>query len=238
MVKKNPFEFCEKCNHTGWILDIKTNKAKHCECFSSVIIEQKITNSGIPSRYSQCSIDNFDTLDNKNLNKALKRATGFVTKYPAVKKGLLFMGNSGTGKTHLSVAILIQLIRQKAIDGLFIDYQEMLRSVQESYSPESGKTEYYVLEPILEADLLVIDDVGSKKATEWVRDTLAYIINHRYNEGSSTIITTNYLDEDINNDVNETLADRVGVRIRSRLYEMCERVEMEGDDFRKQFKIR
>lgn len=174
-------------------------------------------------------------MENKSFTAALKASRDFVKRFPKVKKGILFMGPSGVGKTHLAVSILKNLIQEKKIDCIFVDFQELLRSLQSSYQPDSELTELKILEPVLNTELLLLDDLGSKAATEWMRDTLAFIINHRYNNQKVSLFTTNFLDDDIAK-VDISLSDRIGIRIRSRLYEMCERVYMDGDDFRKVFR--
>lgn len=224
--------YCEKCSHTGWVLDRKTNTAKRCDCAKENGIINRYDKADIPKRYSNCSLDNFDVMDKKNLGAALKASRDFVKRYPKVKKGLLFMGPSGIGKTHLSVGILKSLISDKGVDCLFEDFQELLRNLQNSYQPDSELSELRVFEPVLNAELLLLDDLGSKAATEWMRDTLAFIVNHRYNNQKITIFTTNFLDEDIAKS-DFSLSERIGIRIRSRLYEMCDRIYMDGDDFRK-----
>ena len=100
---------------------------------------------------------------------------------------------------------------------------------------------------IYQADVLVLDELGATVPTDWVRDTMYQIINKRYNDNKLTIFTTNYADEPVVNDaaaskptmrkadrIKEltTLEDRIGSRLRSRLYEMCTRVTMEGEDYR------
>lgn len=232
MVTSRENNICEKCGGTGWILDRKKNTVRRCGCAKTADKEYRLTKAGIPKRYSDCTLENFDAMENRTFNKALKESTNFVKRYPAVKKGLLFMGPAGIGKTHLAVGILKELLKSKGADALFVDFQELLRKIVESYVPDSESTEYRLLEPVLNTELIILDDLGSKKATEWARDTIAYIINHRYNNNMMTIITTNYLDEDVSKTENNLLAERIGVRIRSRLYEMCERIVMKGDDFR------
>jgi DNA replication protein DnaC len=174
-------------------------------------------------------------MENKNFAAALKASKDFVKRYPKVKKGILFMGPSGVGKTHLAVAMLKSLIQDKGIDCLFMDFQELLRTLQNSYQPDSELSELKIFEPVLNAELLLLDDLGSKSATEWMRDTLAYIVNYRYNNQKISLFTTNFLDEDIAK-TDYILSDRIGVRIRSRLYEMCERIYIDGDDFRIEFR--
>jgi DNA replication protein DnaC len=88
-----------------------------------------------------------------------------------------------------------------------------------------------VLAPVFEAEVLVLDELGASKPTDWVRDMMMQIINMRYNGKKLTIFTTNYLDEP-STKREETLEDRIGVRLRSRLFEMCRTVLVDGDDYR------
>jgi DNA replication protein DnaC len=228
-------DYCEKCAHTGWILDRKTNVAKRCSCAKENIYSIRMIRADIPRRYSNCTLDNYDVMENKSFAAALKASRDFVKRYPKVKKGILFMGPSGVGKTHLAVAMIKSLIQDKGIDCLFMDFQELLRNLQKSYQPDSELSELKVFEPVLNTELLLLDDLGSKAATEWMRDTLAYIVNYRYNNQKISLFTTNFLDEDIAR-TDYILSDRIGIRIRSRLYEMCERIYLDGDDFRKVFR--
>ena len=106
-------------------------------------------------------------------------------------------------------------------------------------------TELELLKPVFAAEVLVLDDLGAQKPNEWVWDTVALILNTRYNDKQTTIITTNYADlpagggakTDAERAAREpTLGDRIGDRMRSRLAEMCVRVEMTGEDFRQTVK--
>jgi DNA replication protein DnaC len=161
---------------------------------------------------------------------------------------LLFVGSVGVGKTHLSVAIIKALIREKGINCLFCDYRELLKSIQNSYNPSVQVTEMEILRPVFDTEVLVLDELGAVRSTEWVFDTVNYILNSRYNENRTTIITTNFPDaaeqgkQDDDNSRSysaaeraarrETLGDRIGERMRSRLHEMCKKIEMEGSDYR------
>jgi DNA replication protein DnaC len=177
----------------------------------------------------------------------LLTARRFVEEYPAgtAGKGLLFTGSMGVGKTHLAVGVLQRLVRERGAKGLFCDYRELLKSIQNSYNPEVRTTELELLMPVFAAEVLVLDDLGAQKPNEWVWDTVALILNTRYNDKQTTIITTNYPDQsagggnqtDLERAAREqTLGDRIGDRMRSRLAEMCVRVEMTGEDFRQTVK--
>ena len=124
---------------------------------------------------------------------------------------------------------------EKGDGGIFYDFRDLLREIQASWNSVSQASELEVLRPVLEAKVLVLDELGANKPTEWVRDTIAHIINCRYNDKKLTILTSNYLDAPAKQG-EEALTDRIGVRLRSRLYEMCREVEIRGVDFRKEIK--
>src|SRR5262249_43478684 len=164
----------------------------------------------------------------------------FVEEYPIEKTGLLFVGSVGVGKTHLAVGIIKSLMREKGIRCLFCDYRELLKQIQNSYNASVQATEMEVLRPVFDAEVLVLDELGAVRSTEWVFDTATYILNSRYNDNRTTIITTNFPDgpEDTAAEFDnlrtasaaeraarrETLGDRIGERMRSRLHEMCKKV--------------
>jgi DNA replication protein DnaC len=147
----------------------------------------------------------------------------------------MFIGNCGVGKTHLAVSLLKQIILEERDGGLFYDFRDLLRDIQNSWNSVSQSSELEVLRPVLSANVLVLDELGANKPTDWVRDTIGHIINCRYNDKKLTIFTSNYPDV-AEKPGEETLTDRIGARLRSRLYEMCKVVEIKGEDFRRIFK--
>jgi len=156
-----------------------------------------------------------------------------VRDYPIIDRGILFMGSVGVGKTHLSVSILRGLI-EKGISCRFYEYRSLLKEIQNSYNPNTNTTEMSILAPLFEYEVIVLDELGAARPSEWVQDTIGLIINGRYNEKKLTILTTNYLDE-CQSSGDETLGDRIGVRLRSRLYQMCKTIVVEGEDYRRRF---
>lgn len=223
---------CPICSGTG--MEIIAGKgARKCQCRTTVRRVDPLRSARIPIKYQNASFPTYLTLD-RFKERALKKAFDFANQYPNVSQGLLLTGPVGVGKTHLAVSILKELIETKNCDCLFYDFNALLKEIQDSYDPATRASEMEILSPIINIDLLVLDELGASKPTDWVRDTLGHIINSRYNNNKITIFTTNYLDERIN-DRDETLEDRIGVRTRSRLYEMCQTVLINGDDFRRKF---
>jgi len=200
----------------------------------------------IPKRYQHCTLESYSTSfrgADPSMRQAKMMARRFVESYPVETdgKGLLLTGSIGIGKTHLAVGILLALVEERGVKALFCDYRELLKQIQHTWNPQVHATELDVLKPVFEAEVLVLDELGAQKPTDWVWDTVALILNTRYNDKRTTIITTNYPDlppvgaggsgtQLVVRE--ETLGDRIGERMRSRLSEMCVCVEMNGADFR------
>src|SRR5262249_36590899 len=146
-------------------------------------------------------------------------------------RGLFLDGPAGVGKTRLAVAVLRQIVQTSGARGLFYDTRDLLRVIRSTYDPSIRTTEVEVLRPVMTADLLVLDDLGAEKTTEWVEETMNLIVNTRYNERRMTMFTSNYLDIPDDTDPNSLLF-RIGHRMRSRLHEMCDFIEMDGADYR------
>ena len=221
-----------------------TRAAVPCDCRVARRSIRMIQQARIPQRYADCNIANYITNRIQQFPGAAKRdARSFVEMYPLETdgKGLLLTGNIGVGKTHLAVGILQSLIADRGAHGLFFDYRDLLKNLQNTYERKVDQTEQDILGPVLKADVLLLDEFGGSKPSDWASDTIAHIINTRYNERRTTIITTNYPNLPAAATVErdawaamrpDTLGDRIGERMRSRLQEMCIVIEMKGDDFR------
>src|SRR5262249_41500825 len=151
--------------------------------------------------------------------------------FPVVTKGIFLEGQPGVGKTHVAVALLKEIIRGAGAHGLFYDTRDLLRIIRSTYDPSIRTTELQILRPVITADLLVLEDRGAEKTSEGVDETMNLIVNTRYNERRLTIFTSNYLDIPDDTDPNSLLF-RIGFRMRSRLHEMCEFVQLDGADYR------
>jgi DNA replication protein DnaC len=227
-----PSELCPNCSGSGW--EPVEGGVRRCRCMESARYERLIAEARIPKRYEHCALDNYDTI-HETQKKAKIYVQRFLDKYPRIDVGLLFLGNCGVGKTHLAVALLKQVIAGTGDGGLFYDFRDLLREIQGSWNSVSQTSELEVLRPVLDAKVLVLDELGANKPTDWVRDTIAHIINCRYNEKKLTIFTSNYLDNPAKQG-EESLIDRIGMRLRSRLYEMCTEIEIRGVDYRQEIK--
>jgi DNA replication protein DnaC len=221
---------CPRCNNSGWIpLPGDDLRVEACGCQGDLRRRQRLGSINVPKRYEHCSLDTFRE-SSPILKVAKRKVQEFVDLWPNTPegKGLLLMGGCGVGKTHLAVAALLEIIRSgKPGRVMFTNFQDLIQEIQASFDEGNAATKSEILRPVLEADLLVLDELGSQKPTQFVQDILYYIINTRYNEERATIFTTNYYDRS-NDSKEETLEQRIGTRLRSRLAEMADRIEFTG----------
>ncbi len=240
-------EPCPRCAGTGFALVSRDGRefAQPCPCRRPVAgAVDVLAACRIPPRYEHCTlVPGFEAFT-PSLATALEKCLRYVQGYPYLATadeglGLLFTGDNGVGKTHLAVGVLRELVAQKGVTGQFWDFHELIREIKSSYDEDTRTTELQVLEPVVEADVLLLDDLGAWRLTDWMNDTLFYILNSRYLAKRATLITTNFQDVDRETAVKadalrrrEYLIDRIGQRLRSRLMEMCLVVNLQGTDYR------
>jgi DNA replication protein DnaC len=223
---------CPLCDDTGWkpIEEHGVRRVVRCDCWREQVGHNRLADARIPKRYQHCTLANFTTY-NESLERAVAKSKRVAEAYPVINQGLLLEGQPGVGKTHLAVAVLKQVIQTTGARGLFYDTRDLLRVIRSTYDPAIRTTELEVLRPVMTVDLLVLDDLGAEKTSEWVEETMNLIVNTRYNEKRLTIFSSNFQDIPDDGEPN-SLVFRIGHRMRSRLHEMCEFVALDAADYR------
>ena len=227
---------CPVCRGFGVLESADGRKLVPCRCRGGVEREGRRRAARIPERYRNCAITNFNELtDSQRIAKA--HARRFVHEWPAVDQGLLLVGPVGVGKTHLAAAVLAELVDTLGVRSVFCDFTDLLSRIQATFSRGSDESEDDVLQIYRESELLVLDELGARRPTDWARDVLYGLLNTRYNRKRLTILTTNYGDTP-EKPGGETLELRVGTAVRSRLAEMTRLIVLNGPDYRREVKQR
>ncbi len=243
---------CTECGGSGWRRADRgeISAVERCECVASARAGRLQEAANIPPLYRQATFENFSTqpdnpVTHKTLQRAVTTAASYAREYPfgTKKQGLMFIGDPGTGKTHLAVAVMKRLIAH-GFECVFFDYQNLLERIRSSYDQASGAAQREAYQTALDCEVLVLDDLGAHRVTDWVEDTVTSLITFRYNQNKPLITTTNLRDSEAGDsslgvggagDVSSRyyLTERIGSRARSRLFEMCRTISTRGvEDYR------
>lgn len=236
---------CPVCNDTGFEIRTRADgnsTAIPCACSLKSRGDRLLRSAGIPRRYDHCTLDSFESHDSTTKSHAFAKrvALDWVERWPSVGNGLLFLGKPGTGKTHVAVGIARELIVTKGARILFYEQRQLLKEIQTTFDAGASRSESEVLRPVIDCEVLILDDLGAGRITAWARDALHDVIVQRYNDDKAMILTSNYPTGDPDEGGERprdlaglTLKDRLGDALMSRLYEMCRIVAIEGRDFRR-----
>jgi len=175
--------------------------------------EARMGRAGIPERFRDRTLDSY-VVSHAGQQMALDFAQAYADDFARVRKtgrSAIFMGNFGTGKTHLAVGIGLQVMREHKASVLFVSAGRIVRMVKDSWARNSGVTESDVVAQMVFPDLLIVDEVGVQQGTEFERNVLFDVLNERYEQRKPSLLLTNHTIEDLSS---KYLGERVVDRLR------------------------
>ncbi|MFH1529292.1 MAG: ATP-binding protein [Pseudomonadota bacterium] len=221
---------CPECEDSGFVTRIRRSDSRQvaarCDCANLRRRVGAYNGAEILSELKRCTFDTFEPDPNhpsqRQAHTLLKKwARGFKPG----DKGWLIHGPVGVGKTHLVCAAVTILSLEKAVSARFIEFSNLLRRLQAAFGNNKGDD---LLQSLGSCEFLVIDELGKGRNTPWENDVVDTLISSRYNTGKTTLFTSNHPPEGP-----DSLMDRLGERVVSRIWERCTMHGMTGDNYRR-----
>lgn len=235
---------CPRCGDTGWVRHgtDRTSPKRRCTCQGLARRLELFNRTGIPARHAESALSSFKP--SRPQMEAFKRVATFLHGYkPGIpQRGLVLWGDVGRGKTHLMIAMARDLVLRHGVSVRFVEFSHLLADLKRGFDRKEGTGR--LIDPLVAVDVLCIDEMGKGRNTDFEGTVLDELISRRYNAEGPILATTNYAPRPATGTrtanlalsperrTDPTLEDRVGARVYSRLWEMCDFAELPGADFR------
>ncbi len=232
---------CPQCGDRKYLLvkEGESRVAKECECASLHHRVALFNQARVPARFADKWIDDIQPT-HESQNQAKYMLLQYCDAYERGKQGFLLWGNPGVGKTHMLCGLVAYLTLERGISCRFIEFMQLIGDLKLAYS--QGRWDSEVVAPLLKVDVLVVDELGKGRDSEWELGVLDQLISSRYNSNRTLHASSNLAPRLTTQEaasyteagpvVNLSLENRLGERVYSRLLEMCRFVHVEGEDHR------
>lgn len=224
---------CPLCQGSGYHFVVDEHgyeAAKSCRCVGLDARIEAFNRARIPSNHAHAALapSSFKTRGNRSLSAAQRDAWKLAKEFKPGTRGVLYHGPCGSGKTHLMIGILRHLALERGVRVRFVEFMHLLADLKARFNDPQRYGD--PLADLVDVPVLAVDELGKNRGTEWETGVLDELISKRYNANRTTLFTTNLQPT---GDAQNSLRDRVGERIYSRLVEMCQFEPLQAEDYRK-----